>query len=127
MVTNFETITCELDAKEKEMAGDLIMLLNRRTISNPIMAPDIVHEMNAMGNKISQARLRKIVNYIRTNGIAPIIATSNGYYMSDSIEEIRKQVRSLRERASSIMDAANGLEKYMEKMIESKYVQTVLF
>ena len=63
--------------------------------------------------KLTQVRLRKMVNFIRCNAIVPLIGTSNGYYVSYNKEEVAKQIQSLNERASSIMNAANGLNKFV--------------
>jgi hypothetical protein len=55
-----------------------------------------------------------MVNYIRTNSIIPLIATSNGYFTSNCKETIQDQVKSLQERASSIMRCAEGMKKFLE-------------
>ncbi|MCP3682096.1 MAG: hypothetical protein GY861_05335, partial [bacterium] len=60
-----------------------------------------------------QPRLRKIVNYIRTNALLPLIATSNGYYVSEDTDEIKKQVESLEQRSRQIQRSADGLKKYL--------------
>jgi hypothetical protein len=54
-----------------------------------------------------------MVNYIRTNGIIPLIATSNGYFTSDCKETIQEQIKSLQERANSIERCAAGLRKFL--------------
>jgi hypothetical protein len=58
-------------------------------------------------------RLRKMVNYIRTNGIIPLIATSHGYFTTDCKETISEQIKSLQERANSIERCAAGLKKFL--------------
>ena len=56
-------------------------------------------------------RIRKIINYIRSNGMCPrLIASSNGYYVSNDRDEIDAYITSLRERASAITAIANKLE-----------------
>jgi len=64
-------------------------------------------------NKFSEPRLRKCSNYIRTNGILPLIATSQGYYVSYDKQEINSQIQSLVERANSILKSAEGLKKFI--------------
>ena len=56
------------------------------------------------------ARLRKIVNYIRTNALQPLMATSKGYFVSNDVNVIMDQIQSLNQRAKSIRDCAHGLE-----------------
>jgi hypothetical protein len=62
---------------------------------------------------VNGVKLRKMVNYIRKNGILPIIATSRGYFVTYEKELIEKQIKSLNERAAGIKDAANGMLRYL--------------
>jgi hypothetical protein len=87
--------------------------------NNPIKAELIVTRMNKFlserGYKIrlTQPRLRKLVNYIRSNSLIPLIATSQGYFTTDCKETIQSQIKSLNERANSIERCANGLKKFL--------------
>ena len=63
--------------------------------------------------KITEPRLRKLVNHIRVKGILPIIATSQGYYVSYDKQDILDQINSLTQRANSIINSANGLRNYL--------------
>jgi hypothetical protein len=58
-------------------------------------------------------RLRKMVNYIRSNSLIPLIATSHGYFTSDCKQTIQEQIKSLQERANSIERCAQGLKKFL--------------
>lgn len=60
-------------------------------------------------------RLRKFVNHLRTNSILPIIATSQGYSLSERREAIELQIKSLQQRARQILRASEGLEKYLNQ------------
>lgn len=113
MITNFEDITYELTDKELKLVPLIISGLKTKTKDNPIKEPEIVNKMKAAGYKITGERLRKIVNYVRSNGLLPIIATSKGYYVSYDKEEISKQIKSLHQRANSILSSANGLNKFI--------------
>ena len=74
--------------------------------------------------KFTEVRLRKIVNYIRTNGLIPLIATSSGYYVDYSPEKvIESQIKSLKERSSSIYHCAVGLEKILSNMNTSTQIE----
>jgi hypothetical protein len=116
-VTNFEKITVELNEKELAIIPSIIQAFGKYTKENPIKAPQIVSRYNASvvkgGIKLSEPRLRKIVNHIRSFGLLPLIATSNGYYVSYDKEEIQNQITSLHERANSIMNCAVGLEEFL--------------
>ncbi len=120
MITNFEVITCELSETEKMLLTPLIAGLKRRTKKEPITTNEIVYCMNLYlvekkaDFKLTGARLRKIVNYIRVNHLLPLMATSEGYYTAESLDEIKGQIKSLEERASAIQKAADGLKKFIQ-------------
>jgi hypothetical protein len=121
MVTNFETITAELSEAEQQLVPLLVQSFKKHTEANPIKAPDIVKKVNEFlftridfaNIRLTQPRLRKIVNHIRSNGLLPLMATSRGYYVSYKKADIKSQIRSLHERASGIQAAANGLKCFM--------------
>lgn len=108
MITNFEQITTELNEEEMKLLPILINGFRTHSKQNPIKAPDIVNAMKKFG-KMSEVRLRKMVNHIRVNSLLPLIATSSGYFITEDQEEIRNQIKSLNERAKSIKDASDGL------------------
>lgn len=130
MITNFEEITEELSQEERKVMLDLIVLLRQRSSTNPIKAPAIVRTINinlAPGfRRITEVRLRKMVNFIRSRSMLPVIATSSGYYVSNDPEEIRAQIKSLQERANSINECADGLCYFLNPKA-STGVQTQLF
>jgi hypothetical protein len=84
------------------------------------MAPEIVKKCNEYLSttnikiKLTEPRLRKIVNYIRTNSLLPLIATSSGYYVSNDRMEIINQIESLEQRANSIARCALGLKNFIK-------------
>ena len=118
-ITNFEEFTHELTSEEMEILPIVVHGFRNYKKENPIKAQLIVDRMNeyllARGFKtrMSQPRLRKMVNYIRTNGLLPLIATSNGYFTTDCKLTIQEQIKSLQERANSIKRCAIGLEKFL--------------
>ena len=119
MITTFETYTAELTSEEMEILPLIIHGFRAYKKNNPIKAELIVKRMNEYlqnnGYKIrfTQPRLRKLVNYIRSNGLIPLIATSQGYFTSDCKETIAEQIKSLYERANSIERCANGLKRFL--------------
>lgn len=53
--------------------------------------------------KISDARVRKLINHIRVNGLVPcLIATSDGYYIAQSEQELADYEQSLLSREQAI-------------------------
>lgn len=122
MITNFQSHTYELTDDEMVHVQALVMALARRTKETAIKAPEIIRHMNAYATqkgicKMTDARLRKCVNYIRSQSILPVIATSNGYYCSYDEQDLSNQIKSLTERANSIMDCVYGLSKIINKAV----------
>ena len=119
MVTNFEHYTEELDEIDLAIIPIIIKAFKKYTKDNPIKAPEIVSKFNEnrlalnYPRKLSEPKLRKICNFIRSNGLLPLIATSNGYYVSYQKEEIKEMVKSLRERANAINRSAEGLAMFI--------------
>lgn len=119
MIKNFEEHTQDLTEIELSIIPYLINGLKTKTKDNPIKAPEIVGAMNVffahkgIAIKMTEPRLRKCVNHIRSIGELPIIATSKGYYVSNDKEEILEQIESLRQRANSIIRTANGLKRIL--------------
>jgi len=113
MIENFEAITFELTEDEKKAIPYLVSGFKQRTADNPIKAPEIIAGMVKVIPNFSEPRLRKCVNYIRTNAILPLIATSRGYYCSNDTEVIKSQINSLEQRANSIARCAEGLKIFL--------------
>ncbi len=118
-VTNFTKETKELSEEEKLIIPWIISGFQTKTKESPIKAPTIVKKVNEIllekgrSFKLSEVRLRKICNYIRSNGLLPLIATSNGYFVSYDKKEIESQIDSLKDRAYAILNSAKGLEKFL--------------
>ena len=118
MITKFESITFELSTDEKKLMPVIIKGLSTKTKDNPIKAADIVNAINENKNRygikvFSEPRLRKIINFIRSEGILPIMGTINGYYVTKNRAELESQIESLTQRAEAIMTSANGLKKFL--------------
>lgn len=119
MITNFETHTEELTKDEMILIPLLVEGFKRYTKDNPINSGTVCTNLNMYLQKekidvrMTDARLRKCVNHIRKNALAPIIATSKGYYLSTDKEEIQKQIVSLIERSNSMLSCVDGLRKFL--------------
>lgn len=115
MIKNFEEYTYELTNNEKKILPLIIQGFKNYSIKNPIKEPLIVSRFNIRNSnlKLTAVRLRKLVNYIRVNSLLPLIATSKGYFVCYDKTIINTQIQSLRQRANSIDNCANGLEKLL--------------
>lgn len=123
MITNLEEITEELTKEEIQLLKPLIKGFSTHGVNNPIKTKEIIlgmnhyTEMKGLKIKMTGARLRKMVNFIRVNGLLPVIGTSRGYYVSYNKAELAMAIDSLEERARSISNAAIGLRKIRDKVI----------
>jgi hypothetical protein len=116
MIIGHENDTYELSKDEINLAIKLIPHFKNRSKSNPVKAKEIVTGVNLvykLTTKFSEVRLRKIVNYYRVNSILPIISTCKGYYVSYDPEDINEMIKSLNQRAKSILDCSEGLKVFL--------------
>jgi hypothetical protein len=117
MITNFEKITYDLTSDEKKALSALVDILKFRHKMNPIKAPALVERIKEVAGlkKYPQARLRKMINLLRSKSILPVIGTSEGYYLSEDRGELMKEIKSLQERAGAIISASEGLMVFVER------------
>ena len=119
MITNFENYTHELTDQELEILPIVIHGFRAYKKNNPIKAELIVKRMNQFLTdrgyeiRLTGPRLRKLVNYIRSNSLLPLIANAHGYFTTDCKQTIQEQIKSLQERANSIERCANGLKEFL--------------
>lgn len=132
MVENFEEYTKPMSEDDfKLMEVVKRGLLPRRKI-NPILSKEIMAAVNprlaeyGVKSKLSEARLRKIVNHLRVHSLLCVMGNTKGYYVSDDPEEIASNIRSLHDRSRGIMAAAKGLEVFLLPK-EQTAIQTKLF
>jgi hypothetical protein len=127
MITNFEEITHNLTDAELDLANKLILSFKLRTKENKITTRELVKKVNEFYNlpfKFTDIRLRKIINYYRSNCILPVCGSSEGYYVSYDVLEMKKTATSLEQRTVSILDSAYGMQKMIqEEIAKSKNVE----
>ena len=77
----------------------------------------IIDGMNRnLGLKISDARVRKLINHIRTNDLVPcLIATINGYYIAESEQELKEYEESLLGRESAIRQVRLSIQRQRQR------------
>lgn len=118
-IKGFEEITAPLTPEERKLVPLIIQGMEKYTKSNPIKEPQIVKTLNerkealGLSKKVTGARLRKLINFIRRHGMAPIISTSRGYYTSWDKQDILDQINSLNDRAEGILAASQGLKRFL--------------
>lgn len=117
-VTLYEDITEALSENDLKHVNSMknifpIVMPANTLVKAPELCKKVNHEL-ANYYYITPVSLRKWVNFMRSNGILPILASSRGYFLSYNKETIMDQVQSLRERANSINKAADGLLNFIK-------------
>lgn len=114
MIEGFKEFTAHLTDYEREMiVPALVEGLKKRVGSRmAIRNKTLCSELKARNFEgITEARIRKCINFIRMNGLVPhLVANSNGYYIATSIQEVEKYCESLKERAMAIFSMRQALE-----------------
>ena len=115
MINGFETITYELTEYEEHKILPLIIagLKTKKGAAAAMKNNKMCQILKAepWSLKISEARIRKIINFIRANGlINNLIATSKGYYIAQTQEEVQEYIESLNQRANAILTIKYALQ-----------------
>lgn len=123
MIHGFNEQTKELTHEEFKISGFVIKgLLSKIGKSNAITSDQMIAGLKENCNiDINGARLRKIINYIRTSGrVKNLVATSKGYYIEDNQEEIDKYVESLYQRSEAIIAVAKSFSSTKHDSINGR-------
>jgi hypothetical protein len=114
MINGFEEETQPLTDYEKDTLLPIMVkglskkVGNELAITNKVM----VSVMRTAGYKISEARVRKLINHIRRNDLVPLlIASSKGYYIENDDEKVREYIESLHQRASAIYAVGRSVQR----------------
>lgn len=123
MLKNFEKITIELTNQELEYVEFLGQwFLQNKGKENTVKNGDIAKLIKtAFDKKIVESRVRKVVQFLRTNGFPGLIATSSGYFYTDDISEIESWITSLKQREAAIRAIREKAEREVEILKFSKY------
>lgn len=105
MLNGFEEETAPLSENERELLPYIIPLLERCVgKKNAVKSHDISFYLShTPGARVDGPRIRKIINHIRTNGLVScLVATSSGYYVAETEQELLDYEESLNTRATAI-------------------------
>ena len=117
MIENFEELTYELTKYERDIIVPYMVDRLKKNIGKDYAVTNqvIIKGMEKDRNfqlKLTSARIRKLINYIRVNDLIPcLMATSKGYYRADSINEIESYIRSLKQRERAICIMREAIER----------------
>jgi hypothetical protein len=112
MINGFAQQTHELtDIEINRMLPGMVKRLKTKIgKNNAVTNNEIVAAFKSIGVKTGGPRIRKIINYIRMQGLVPnLIATSSGYYVASDRAELEDYIESLEQRISSITDVKNQM------------------
>lgn len=99
MITNFERYTENISDKQKAKANALMYYMQ----SHKGEARAIKSEVLERHFQCADVVVRKMVNYLRTSGKCPMLAsTQNGYFIAENSKEIRSHLKSMFERSFRI-------------------------
>lgn len=116
MIQGFTQQTEPLTDYERDTLLPVICrgLSNKFGEAKAITNTAITNAMKGAGYQLTEARLRKIINHIRITGmIRWLIATSKGYYIATSVDEMRQYIESLRGREDAIRAVRESMEKQL--------------
>ena len=89
---------------------------------NAVKNCHICKRLKERGLKVDEARIRKIINHIRINGmVIGLIATSDGYYIAQTQSEIDNYLQSLKGRENAIKAVRVSLERQRDVMYGKDY------
>lgn len=115
--------TEKLTTEEKDIVLPMLLkALKKGTEEKPLVSDRIVKWFNdnkesiGMKSNFSAARLRKLTNYCRTFAIAPVIANSKGYYISNKKKDLVELKLSLISRIESLQAAVKGIDDMMNEL-----------
>jgi len=64
----------------------------------------------------NNARLMKLINYIRANGLAALCSSSDGYWITKDPAVIREMIQSFESRVASQQAAIKGLKDQLNEI-----------
>lgn len=110
MVIGFEDLTAQLTDRELQMVPLVVNAFEGRIgVQYAITNLSLRMYLSGQGVIVEGPRLRKIINHIRINQLVRgLIATSKGYHIASSQEELNEYIKSLKQRASSILLVAQS-------------------
>jgi hypothetical protein len=122
MLVGFEEHTQELTDFEKNLIPVFLKgFATKHGKDNSVTNRQIVQKLKSAYPKISEVRVRKIINHIRKNNLIPgLVADSRGYYVTHDPEEVKRYIHSLAGRESEIRKVRECFYEYLSRLQHEK-------
>ena len=131
MLTGFEELTCELTEQEERVLLPVIVRGLRAKVGRAMAVTNkaIVEGLRVnMSIAVTAPRIRKIINYIRCKGMVPcLIATSEGYYVAETEQELLDYEESLRGREAAIREVRECIAAQRKNKYNNNFKQMTLW
>lgn len=114
MLSRFEKQTEPLDDYEHNVLLPLVVQGLKLRVGEKLAVTnkEITEGMRLHGYKIGEARVRKIINHIRTNALVKrLVATSKGYYIATDLDDLGDYIGTLRGREDAIREVRECMER----------------
>jgi hypothetical protein len=111
---NFEKYTKPLQPEERRIAVIICERFKKKPgKGNIVTNKQIVRALfKKYQIKITEPRIRKIIQYIRANALLNgLIATSSGYWLTRDHDELKSWIESMIERENAIRDSRQAGER----------------
>lgn len=118
MLQGFQEQTAPLNDYEQNTLLPIIIrgLSTKVGSSRTIAGSKIIACMKHAGYKLDAPRLRKIINYIRTNELVPcLVSNGKGYFVATSTDEVDKCIESIQGRIASQQAIISALKDQQQK------------
>lgn len=128
MINGFIEQTEPLSEYEQDTLLPIIIRGLRARVGkeNAVINRYIVSQLKPKYN-VNEARVRKIINHIRTADLIPgLIATSEGYFIAETEQELRDYEESLLGRELAIRQVRESIARQRREMYEKTPKQAVL-
>lgn len=105
----------KLSNETMEYFSDLILevLKDNKPVKRKLLV-DLVQNLNTKETKFNGRNLRYTVNYMRSNGVAPIIGHDDGYQLTKDKALILKSIKRMKASVSTQMEAIYGLTSFIQ-------------
>lgn len=118
MIANFEELTYQITDNEKRCAKFIEAVLRKtnKFYTNKQLRKLIFERSgNDTEFELADSRIRVIMNYLRRTTAPNIIASSNGYKITEDIDELNNYLESLYDRINAIKVIADQTSFYVKQ------------